>query len=100
MKTVIASIAVVTAALSFTAGTYTVGGDSTNAAGPRQPLSTSGSRSLPPAELTPVVQRYCSGCHNAKTMKGNLSLEGFAVEAAPSQLDVSELMIRKMRADI
>ena len=100
MKTVLASIAVATAALSFTAGTYTVGGDSTSAAGPRHPLTTSGGRSIPPAELTPVVKRYCGACHNAKVMKGNLSLDDYAVEAAPSQLDVSELMIRKMRADI
>jgi hypothetical protein len=100
MKTVIASFAAVAAALSFTAGTYSGGGDPGVSAGPRHPLTTPGARSIPPAELTPVVKRYCSSCHNAKTMKGNLSLDDFAVEAAQEQVATSEIMIRKLRADI
>ena len=100
MKTVIASFAAVAAALSFTAGTYGGAGDPGASAGPRHPLTTPGARSIPPAELTPVVKRYCSGCHNAKTMKGNLSLDDFAVESAQEQVATSEIMIRKLRADI
>ncbi len=100
MKTVIASFAAVAAALSFSAGTYSGGGDPGVSAGPRHPLTTPGARSIPPAELTPVVKRYCSSCHNAKTMKGNLSLDDFAVEAAQEQVATSEIMIRKLRADI
>ena len=50
--------------------------------------------------MTPVVKRYCGSCHNAKTMKGNLSLDDYTVEGAASDVETSEKMIRKMRADI
>ena len=106
MKTVIASVAVVTAALSFTAGGYAASPELGAPPAPRHPLTAAGpghaaERHLPsPAEMTPVVKRYCEGCHNAKTRRGNLSLDDFAVENAPSDLEVSEKMIRKLRADI
>lgn len=106
MKTVIASVAVITAALSFTAGGYAASGNPDSTATPRHTLIVAGSRDVPvnrlpaPAEMTPVVKRYCEGCHNARTLKGNLSLENFAVESAPSHLETSEKMIRKLRADI
>jgi hypothetical protein len=106
MKTVIASVALVTAALSFTAGSYAATGDGGEATAPRHPLTVSGPRNGPvrhlpaPAEMTPVVKRYCGSCHSAKVMKGNLSLDDYAVESAPDQLETSEKMIRKLRADI
>ncbi len=99
MKTVIATIAVATAALSFTAGTYAATSDATVAAGPRIPLAAR-TLVMSPAELTPVVKRYCGACHNAKTMRGNLSLDDYTVEKAPSDLETTEKMIRKLRADI
>lgn len=52
------------------------------------------------AELTRVVERYCQNCHNERRLRGNLSLEGFAVEDAASRTDVTERMIRKLRADM
>ena len=42
----------------------------------------------------------CQSCHNDVTMKGNLSLKGFDVDSASNDLETSEKMIRKLRADI
>jgi hypothetical protein len=106
MKPVIASAAAVVAALSFTAGGYAASGRPGASETPRHRLTTAGPSDLPAhrvpaaAEMTPVVKRYCGGCHNAKSLKGNLSLDDYAVEQAPSHLEASEKMIRKMRADI
>ena len=52
------------------------------------------------ADLTLVVERYCQTCHNERRLRGNLSLEGFAVEAAATRAGVTERMIRKLRADM
>ncbi len=108
MKTVIVSVAIATAALSFTAGSYAADGNFGATVAPRYPLAPAATdlpktskRHLPaPAEMTPVVKRYCGSCHNAKTMKGNLSLDDYAVENATADVETSEKMIRKLRADI
>ena len=50
--------------------------------------------------MTPVVKRYCEGCHNAKTLKGNLALDNYAWKQRRSTSKHPEKMIRKMRADI
>ena len=47
--------------------------------------------------LNAVVQRYCQGCHNARSMRGNLNLEGFSVDSAFASPDVAEKSIRKLR---
>ncbi|HEU4997125.1 MAG TPA: DUF1592 domain-containing protein [Gemmatimonadaceae bacterium] len=60
-----------------------------------------GVRGIETPALTGVVQRYCyQNCHNPRTMRGNLSLEGYNVDSAPMRLAVSEKMIRKLRAQI
>jgi hypothetical protein len=51
-----------------------------------------------PEDLTLVVTRVCVTCHNDQLRTGNLSLQGFRVEAAASSPDVAERMIRKLRA--
>src|SRR5687768_16626031 len=48
--------------------------------------------------LTGVVQRYCQVCHNDQLLTGSLSLQGFDVAQAAEKADVSERMIRKLRA--
>jgi hypothetical protein len=45
-----------------------------------------------------VVETVCVRCHNNERLRGNLSLEGFDVEAADQNADVAEKMVRKLRA--
>ncbi len=56
--------------------------------------------SVPPAVTSPqaVVEQSCTGCHNDRAKAGGLSLQGFAVAAAADDLEVTEKMIRKVRA--
>ena len=53
----------------------------------------------PPA-LSPqaVVEQSCVGCHNDRARAGGLSLQGYQVAKAGDALDVTEKMIRKVRA--
>jgi mono/diheme cytochrome c family protein len=50
------------------------------------------------ADAQAIVEKTCAGCHNARTQNGNLSLEGFEVGKAAARRDVSERMVRKLRA--
>ena len=45
-----------------------------------------------------IVQEYCVSCHNERRLRGNLSLEDFRLDAAEETGEVSEKMIRKLRA--
>ena len=54
----------------------------------------------PPFPANTVVQRYCVSCHNPRQLRGNLDLTGYDVDSAPARLDVSEKMIRKLRAQM
>jgi hypothetical protein len=69
-------------------------------AGPRgyAPAPGSGESTPPIAAPDAVVQAYCVRCHNDRVLRGNLSLEGFAVDAASETGDIAEMMIRKLRA--
>ncbi len=51
-----------------------------------------------PAALTAVVDRYCTRCHNDRSLRGNLSLVGFDVARAAERAPTAERMIRKLRA--
>ena len=51
-----------------------------------------------PVDLTSVVQQYCVGCHNERTLRGNLSLATFDVAAAHERAETAEKMIVKLRA--
>ena len=51
-----------------------------------------------PSALTEVVARYCTRCHNERSLRGNLSLEGFDVARADEHAETAERMIRKLRA--
>lgn len=53
--------------------------------------------SLTPAQL---VDDYCASCHTAGGRTGGLSLEGFDPAKAASQREISERMIRKLRAGL
>ncbi|MBM3558877.1 MAG: DUF1592 domain-containing protein [Alphaproteobacteria bacterium] len=51
-------------------------------------------------EAQAIVDKTCAACHNerAQSQNGNLSLDGFEVSKAAAQREVSERMIRKLRA--
>ena len=49
-------------------------------------------------ELNAVVKQYCQKCHNPTMQRGNLSLANFNVGMAPSQTELSEKMVAKLRA--
>ena len=51
----------------------------------------------PAGELNEVLEQYCVRCHNERRLRGNLSLEGFDVEAAHEQAETAEKMIVKLR---
>jgi hypothetical protein len=55
-----------------------------------------------PASTAPddVVQAYCVRCHNDRRLRGNLSLEDFRLDAAEEAGEVTERMIRKLRASM
>ena len=47
-----------------------------------------------------VVEQYCVRCHNDRRMTGNMSLEHFDVSAPEQNAELSEKMIRKLRAEM
>ena len=49
-------------------------------------------------ELDGVVKQYCQKCHNPTMQRGNLSLASFNVGSAPSQTELSEKIVAKLRA--
>lgn len=53
---------------------------------------------IAPEDLTDVVQRYCVRCHNARRLRGNLSLEEFDVSSAAQRAETAEKMIVKLQA--
>ena len=76
-------------------------------ASPHAPLTSpavnpkiKGARGIGSAALSDVVKNFCTGCHNPERLRGNLDLTGYNVDSAPARLDVSEKMIRKLRAQM
>jgi Protein of unknown function (DUF1592)/Protein of unknown function (DUF1588)/Protein of unknown function (DUF1587)/Protein of unknown function (DUF1585)/Protein of unknown function (DUF1595)/Planctomycete cytochrome C len=49
-------------------------------------------------EQNALVKQYCSGCHSEKGKAGGLSLANFDASQAPDHAEISEKMIRKLRA--
>src|ERR1041385_2722890 len=115
MKIVFASVAAVTAAVAFSVGTatgtkapkYLAGSALLPSAHLKSPVARRGvarsaprSPTIPVGVLNAVVEQYCTDCHNEQLKSGNLSFEGYDVAAAPSNLNKSERMIRKLRAEM
>jgi hypothetical protein len=61
---------------------------------------TGSARGIGNAALSDVVKTFCTNCHNPDRLRGNLDLTGYTVDSAPARLDVSEKMIRKLRAQM
>jgi mono/diheme cytochrome c family protein len=57
-------------------------------------------RPTPDATHSPAqtVKQYCVGCHNDRSKTGDLSLAAFDVARASDHPDISERIIRKLRA--
>jgi mono/diheme cytochrome c family protein len=51
-----------------------------------------------PVEQTAMVKQYCVTCHNDRAKAGELSLAAFDASKAAEHLEVTEKMIRKLRA--
>jgi hypothetical protein len=66
---------------------------------PRAPMKF-GARGMAVAALDSTVQRYCGSCHNPTMRRGNLNLRGYSVTKAPDAADVTEKIIRKLRAEM
>ncbi|MGH7637036.1 MAG: DUF1587 domain-containing protein, partial [Gemmatimonadaceae bacterium] len=82
-------------------GSGLVESDSDSAAGVRpkpRPEPRQGRAATKAFPASAVVQRYCMGCHNPRQLRGNLSLQGYDLDSALARRDVSEKMIRKLRA--
>ncbi len=47
---------------------------------------------------TLLVRQYCAGCHSERGKAGGVSFASFDIGAAPQHADVTEKMIRKLRA--
>ena len=56
--------------------------------------------SADPTSVDPgeVVQRYCTRCHSERNPRGNLSLVSFDLDSSVTRADLTERMIRKLRA--
>ena len=50
------------------------------------------------ASFDETVDAYCVRCHNERRLRGNLSLEGFSLSSAAQTGDLTEKIIRKLRA--
>ena len=116
MKIVFASVAAVTAVVAFSVGTatgtkapkYLPGTAFLTASHPKSPIRASRvplarsdrAPTIPIGVLNSVVEHYCTDCHNEQLKVGNISLEGYDVAAAPTNLRTSEKMIRKLRAEM
>ena len=102
------STAVVMSTGSVGAASPAVVGDSTSLRSPRpvthrpapHPAPAVGARGIEMKALNAVVQRYCQGCHNTRSMRGNLNLDGFSVDSAFANPDVAEKSIRKLRTEM
>jgi mono/diheme cytochrome c family protein len=65
---------------------------------PAGPVPDAQQRSLPVDAAQAVVTGTCATCHNDRSLSGNLSLQSFDVATAGQHPEVTEKMIRKLRA--
>jgi hypothetical protein len=69
------------------------------AAKPQAPKPAATSAAAGPAvDANAIVTTYCTGCHNDRTKRGELTLSSFDLAKAGEHADVTEKMIRKLQA--
>jgi hypothetical protein len=81
---------------AVTAGVYAADQAPRRAPGVQKPVPSHDS--FGPDAQTAVVRQYCVPCHNDRMKTGGLSLAAFDAARVLDHLDVSEKMIRKLRA--
>ena len=89
-------------AVLLTAGTISLGLAGSTVQSPRVP---SGEAAASPHGTAPVasgpnevVEQFCTRCHNERSRRGDLVLEGFDIADATNRRPTIEKMIRKLRA--
>ena len=55
-------------------------------------------RSVNPEQSNELIDQYCTRCHNDRRLVGNFSLDGYDAASAHEQAEVTERMVRKLRA--
>jgi mono/diheme cytochrome c family protein len=67
---------------------------------PVKPVASHAAGSMTPAEQTAIVKQYCTGCHNDrnKDRVSGLTLQSFDAAKLEANGDVTEKIIRKLRA--
>ncbi len=70
--------------------------------GPGSPQSFATDQATAGGDVTDneVIQQFCVRCHNERRLLGNMSLEAFDAADAPSNGELAEKMIRKLRAGL
>ena len=70
--------------------------------GPGSPQSFATDHATAGGDVTDneVIQQFCVRCHNERRLLGNMSLEAFDAADAPSNGELAEKMIRKLRAGL
>jgi hypothetical protein len=69
-------------------------------AGTRAGFSAHASLSTAVVTTSPMIEQYCLGCHDAGSKSGGLVLEQFDVAHPEKNIDISEKVIRKLRAGL
>src|SRR5206468_1443583 len=109
MKLAFATVAVVTAVVSFKVGTATGTGapfwkapaPSSRRATPVVPVSNRRTaRRVSVEAANDVIENYCKDCHNDQLMLGNQSFDNFDVGKAEQHRLQAEKMIRKLRTEM
>jgi hypothetical protein len=105
VRAVLAGCTTIGTLIAFAAGTR--GGEARSPEPPARavsepsrarPIASRHAPRISSAALNDVVRRSCQRCHNATTRRGNVSLDGFDVDSATKDGEISEKVIAKLRA--
>jgi mono/diheme cytochrome c family protein len=79
-------------------GVATASGVAQRAATPAQPAPVASHAAAGAPDYNAVVKRYCATCHTDARKPGGLSLAAYDVSRAADHAEITEAMIRKLRA--
>ncbi len=90
--------AVTLGALTSVGGTAPSGRDGAAATAPPPSRTHAVADTLARDSVNAIIQGTCVRCHSDRRLRGNLSLEAYDALRAPEHADVSEKIVRKLRA--